>query len=60
VLAHAAKAMTNVPAPIDSVCIRTANRRNLPALISLINQAIAIETFLEETRTDEEGLSATM
>src|ERR1017187_16010 len=54
------KAMTNVPAPIDSVSIRTANRRDLPALISLINKAFAIETFLEGTRTDEERLSATM
>jgi len=52
--------MTNVPAPIDSVSIRTANRRDLPALISLINKAFAIETFLEGTRTDEERLSATM
>jgi N-acetylglutamate synthase-like GNAT family acetyltransferase len=54
------KAMTNVSAPIDSVGIRTANRRDLPALISLINKAFAIETFLEGTRTDEEGPSATM
>ncbi len=49
-----------MPYSIDRVTIRTANSGDLPALISLINKAFAIETFLDGTRTDEERLSATM
>ncbi|MFZ0293667.1 MAG: GNAT family N-acetyltransferase [Candidatus Sulfotelmatobacter sp.] len=45
---------------MSEVTIRTATRHDLPRLIPLINQAFAIETFLDGTRTDEERLSATM
>jgi ribosomal protein S18 acetylase RimI-like enzyme len=44
----------------DHVAIRTANVDDLPALVSVINEAFAIETFLDGTRTDLEHLSATM
>jgi ribosomal protein S18 acetylase RimI-like enzyme len=45
---------------MSEVTIRTANKQDLPRLVPLINQAFAIETFLDGTRTDEERLSATM
>jgi N-acetylglutamate synthase-like GNAT family acetyltransferase len=45
---------------MNQVTIRTANKHDLPRLVPLINQAFAIETFLDGTRTDEQRLSATM
>ncbi|MGA8441010.1 MAG: hypothetical protein WB762_07135 [Candidatus Sulfotelmatobacter sp.] len=39
---------------------RTANASDLPVLIPLNNQAFAIRTFLDGTRTAEECLSAIM
>jgi hypothetical protein len=45
---------------IDQVTIRAANAEDLPALVSLINRAFAIETFIDGTRTDAERLSGTM
>jgi len=44
---------------IDQVTIRAANAEDLPALVSLINRAFAIETFIDGTRTDAEHLSET-
>ena len=38
--------------------IRPAIEVDRPRLISLINAAFAVETFLEGTRTDEERLAA--
>jgi predicted N-acetyltransferase YhbS len=40
--------------------IRVATAADRPRLISLINSAFAIETFLEGTRTDEERLATMM
>ncbi len=45
---------------MDEVTIRGAKVGDLRALISLINKAFAIETFLDGSRTDEESLSATL
>ncbi len=45
---------------MSQVTIRTANKQDVLRLAPLINQAFAIETFLDGTRTDEERLSATM
>jgi N-acetylglutamate synthase-like GNAT family acetyltransferase len=44
---------------INQVAIRAANAEDLPALVSLINRAFAIETFIDGTRTDAEHLSET-
>jgi ribosomal protein S18 acetylase RimI-like enzyme len=52
--------MTATPHQNDDVTIRVANADDLPALVSVINKAFAIETFLDGTRTDLEHLSATM
>lgn len=43
-----------------SLRIRLATPADRPNLISLINAAFAIETFLEGTRTDDERLAALM
>ena len=37
--------------------IRSATAADIPAIISLVNSAFAIETFLEGTRTDEQRIS---
>ena len=44
----------------DQIDIRHARSGDIPALVSVINQAFAIEKFLAGTRTDEELLAATM
>ena len=44
----------------DPIDIRPAHSGDIPALVSVINQAFAIEKFLDGTRTDEERLAATM
>jgi ribosomal protein S18 acetylase RimI-like enzyme len=44
----------------DQIDIRHARSGDIPALVSVINQAFAIEKFLAGTRTDEERLAATM
>jgi ribosomal protein S18 acetylase RimI-like enzyme len=44
----------------DAPFIRLATKRDLPAMLSIINSAFAMETFLEGTRTDEEGLQNMM
>jgi GNAT superfamily N-acetyltransferase len=38
--------------------IRTATATDIPALITLVNAAYAVESFLEGTRTDAERLTA--
>ncbi|MFZ0199925.1 MAG: GNAT family N-acetyltransferase [Candidatus Sulfotelmatobacter sp.] len=45
---------------IDRVTIRTARADDVPALVSLINRAFAVEKFIDGTRTDEERFSETM
>jgi GNAT superfamily N-acetyltransferase len=49
-----------MPDRMDQVTIRSAKAGDLSALISLINKAFAIETFLDGPRIDEEGLWATL
>jgi ribosomal protein S18 acetylase RimI-like enzyme len=49
--------MTTIPVDLH---IRLATPTDRPRLISVINSAFAIETFLEGTRTDDERLAAMM
>jgi ribosomal protein S18 acetylase RimI-like enzyme len=44
----------------DQINIRPAHAGDILALVSVINQAFAIEKFLDGTRTDEERIGATM
>lgn len=46
--------------PATGIRFREAADADRPRLITLINSAFAIETFLEGTRTDEERLAAMM
>jgi ribosomal protein S18 acetylase RimI-like enzyme len=46
--------------PADWPRIRIAEQQDRARLISLINSAFAVETFLEGTRTDDERLGAMM
>lgn len=44
----------------DGLIIRRASKRDVPAMLRVINSAFAIETFLEGTRTDQESLEEMM
>jgi hypothetical protein len=46
--------MTSPPA------VRTAIHADIPAMVSVINAAFAIETFIDGTRTDPEDLAEMM
>jgi len=48
------------PQIADIIRIREAVPADRPQLIALINTAFSVETFLDETRTDEERLTAMM
>ena len=43
---------------LSALHFRVATADDRPRLIAIINVAFAIETFLEDTRTDEERLAA--
>src|SRR5579872_2005038 len=45
---------------MPTVHVRTATTADRPHLILVINAAFAVETFLEGTRTNDEGLTAMM
>jgi predicted N-acetyltransferase YhbS len=47
-------------ATASSLQIRTATKADIPRLVQMVNSAFSVETFLEGTRTDEEGLRDTM
>lgn len=44
----------------STLCLREATVADRPRLVTLINAAFAVETFLDGTRTDAERLAATM
>ena len=46
--------------PNPAIPIRTATARDLPAMISVVNTAFAVETFIDGTRTDEERMTEMM
>ena len=46
--------------PASSILIRPATDTDQPRLISLVNSAYSVETFLEGTRTDPERMAAMM
>ncbi len=48
------------PSSTPEVLIRTATAADMPAMISIVNAAFAVEQFLEGTRTDEERMSEMM
>ncbi len=52
--------MPSIPDSISPPHIREATAADRPQLISIINNAFSIETFLEGTRTDDERLAAMM
>ena len=54
------KARISIETPNPDLYIRLATPADRPRLISLINSAFAIETFLEGTRTDDQRLTAMM
>jgi ribosomal protein S18 acetylase RimI-like enzyme len=45
---------------ISSVSVRIASTADVPAIISLANEAFSIETFLEGARTDQERMAEMM
>jgi ribosomal protein S18 acetylase RimI-like enzyme len=49
-----------VHAKSKSISIRAATRRDLPQMVSVINSAFAVETFLEGDRTDLSQLAELM
>jgi ribosomal protein S18 acetylase RimI-like enzyme len=50
--------MPQIPPP--SFRIRLATLQDAPAIISIVNAAFAVESFLDGTRTDQERLTAMM
>ena len=52
--------MNAEPGNAPSLLFRAATAADAPRLISLVNSAYSIETFLEGTRTDDERLAAMM
>ncbi len=52
--------VVNMTGRKDQIDIRLAHAGDIPALVPVINQAFAIEKFLDGTRTDEERLAATL
>lgn len=44
----------------SDIRIRAATARDMPAMISLVNRAFAVETFIDGTRTDEERMAEMM
>lgn len=49
-----------MPTLIPAIHIRIATPADRPRLIPVINAAFAVETFLEGTRTNDDGLTAMM
>ena len=52
--------MSSDSQPGLSIHFRIATAADRPRLISLINSAFSVETFIDGTRTDDEHLAATM
>jgi len=49
-----------VPNSSPTVSIRIASATDVPAIVPVVNAAFAIETFLQGTRTDAEGVAEMM
>jgi len=52
--------VSTVPNSSPTVSVRIASTTDIPAIVAVVNAAFAVETFLQGTRTDAEGVAEMM